>query len=138
YQNIVDPQAGDYAHTALLVDRSGLPIPLQDQAFEQVRWADLPAEAQISLAAGQAWGGPTETIFADHALLPGLRRRGIRSFLAISIPMRGDWWGGISFLDYKSDRVWQGHERLLLQTAAEMIATFLRRITIEQTLRERI
>jgi signal transduction histidine kinase len=51
----------------------------------------------------------------------------IQTELNIPIFVEGRWWGSIGFADYVAPRTWRQDEVALLQTAGEMIGSFLER-----------
>jgi len=65
-----------------------------------------------------------------------LESRGILSILVLPLWVGGQWFGFIGFDDVKIRREWKEDDSRLLQTAAEMVGTYIERKKIDLALRE--
>jgi PAS domain S-box-containing protein len=137
WRNVADGQLGLGRVRIVHLCMPDVELPLPSSNTDRRLWSDVPTAQYQALAVGAAWGGPVAQVYADHALLTVNQASGVRSFLDVPVQIDGQWWGVIAFADHTVERVWNEQEIQLLQTAADMVGTFVQRCAVERALRER-
>lgn len=121
--NVDDPRLGLCSSTLHEVTKSGPRSPADDAYWALVPWSKMP-DSHARLSAGKAFAftiddlGPVER--AQYEGAP----HSIGSEINLPIFVNGVWSGIVGFADKDEHRIWDGDERRLLGTAAEMIGTF--------------
>jgi PAS domain S-box-containing protein len=139
FQNCTHPAAGN---SARLVAEAWAPgetslRELGGTDEHYVHWSLVPASNRHALAQGQHIGGPVEMIFAGSPQILAIEHRlGIKASQFFSVFVENTWWGYLGFDDAAS-RYWDEQEVLLIQTAAEMIGTFLQHNRVLARLHDR-
>jgi len=64
-----------------------------------------------------------------------LEPQGILSMVSIPFKVEGEWYGFVGFDDVKCEREWTDHDTRTLQTAAEIIGSYIEKQKFEETLR---
>lgn len=115
-------------------EEPGMP-PQQPPSPEAAR--DMPPELNIWSPGGAPFNGPVTGRFPEHPVFQAyLDATGVRSLFIQTLDVSGRWWGHIAVTDHACARSWDSGAVQLLQTAGEMIVTFLERKEAELVQRQ--
>ncbi|NJN14982.1 MAG: PAS domain S-box protein [Oscillochloris sp.] len=103
-----------------------------------VTWGEAPPELIAALHARRAFGGPTAGRYRDYPQFQAMFDRNmILSWLAVPIFLGERLWGHIGVSERREPCEWDSPLVQFLNTAAEMIASFVRRLETLEALQQR-
>ncbi len=133
-KNVMDPLEGLCMLTICEAFADGQRPPTNFPVPDKVAYTYRSREMLDALSNGRPFGGPTKDYpRADRDVLTLI---GSLSSIMIPITVSGQFWGFIGFDDYKTERVWDDQDILLLQTISSMIGTALARQEAQAALEE--
>lgn len=132
-ENVNLPELGSCAQAVVTVNIAQGNIVLRPLIQEPVPLEHFPTEARANLENGKPWGGPL-TNLQSPLLREAARITGVQSVQSCPIIVSGNWWGTLLFADTKRERVWDSNEFQLLQMAAGIIGTAIKRWRTESEL----
>ena len=118
-----DPELGECIGMVAEACAPGIDRQILNSANLRWPWSRLLPAMHDALQAGQPYGGPPESFFADipdRSVVLQQASAQYRSVQLVPVHTRERWWGFIGFDDVQSARAWDDQEVLLLSTAAVM------------------
>jgi PAS domain S-box-containing protein len=133
-KNVMDPLEGLSMLTICEAFSDGHRPPVNFPIPDKVAYKYRSREMLDALRSGHPFGGPTKDYpQVDQDVLTLI---GSLSSIMIPITVSGQFWGFIGFDDYKTERIWDDQDILLLQTISSMIGTALARQEAQKALVE--
>ncbi len=129
-ENFTGPNGGLFMRWTHEVCNPSIPSRLDTPATQKISYNNGLGRWSEELSRGVPIIGPLPA--AEQSLLID---RPVQSLLILPLWVAGEWYGFISFEDLFQRRVWDEADILLLQTAAEMIGSFIERRRTEEALR---
>jgi PAS domain S-box-containing protein len=134
YENFEDDDGELCADLTASAAAPGVPKNVGLLATQGFNYVPQFVRARNVLSQARSYGGPM------HMMSPTEQRiyeaRGLQSVLLIPVFVHGTWRGLVAFADTREPRVWTRSDTLRLQTAAEMIGSYLARLESELALRD--
>ena len=111
-------QAADHSNYAKIVAEATLPEFASRLELLRAERIPMSAETTSKLRARRV-----VNVFLNRTLDPNeLNALDVRSLLLCPLLIQDKYWGYLAYGAAENERVWSGHERMLLQTAADLFA----------------
>jgi signal transduction histidine kinase len=134
FENFEDPEDGLCLRLTHEVCATGVSSNLDDPLLQHGPYKQGFERWRKALSQGKSIQGFIESFPQSERVI--LEPQGILSILVLPLWVEGKWYGFIGFDDVKIRREWNEEDIRLLQTAAEIVGTYIERKKVDMALRE--